>query len=115
MAKRNVVEIGPEIDLPISVCKDGVLARVFVTAELVPEIAPHLASVASFAVHLVVDYPPIPDGWRVSNIETGLRVSGHTGHTTKTAAIEMARRRLADVTIEMLDKAMASSPAGNGA
>lgn len=64
-----------------------------VTATLLPDLAPHLASVATFAVH---QSPAIAGGfawgYSVSNVETGLGVSQLC--RTPENAIDVARRIL---------------------
>ena len=76
------------IDLPV----DYDRGRRVVRAEII-DCAPHLATVASFAVHHGWDFGY---EWTVTNIETGLPVSGR-GHTKK-QAIAAARLVLADKT-----------------
>ena len=106
MTARKVVEVGPELYLPVAVYKDGAAVRVVMKAELVPGIAPHLARVASFAVHEVIKHHPRGKRWRVSNVETGLRVSVDYLFRTKYEAIEMTRHRLAGVTADRIEIAM---------
>lgn len=64
-----------------------------VNADIV-DIAPHLASLATFAVHRS-PWPEEP-GWCVTNVETGSAVV--TRCTSRTEAVEMARDRLAQKT-----------------
>lgn len=73
------------IYLPLA-CRDGWYS---VDAELVHDIAPHLAHIATFAVHQV----SWTDGWRCSHVETGFRVGNW--YDTRDAAIEAARIVLA--------------------
>jgi hypothetical protein len=66
-----------------------------VEAELLPTIAPHLANVATFALH----YSAPGDGhwWIVSNVETGLMVS----YASRRAyAVSAARAKLLNKTPE---------------
>ena len=72
-----------------------------VRAEIV-DIAPHLAHVATFAVHR----SPFGEyGFRVSNVETGASVN--TFCDSRKQAIELARQRLAAETANSLVRLMA--------
>lgn len=62
-----------------------------VEAVLLFDIAPHLAHVATFAVHR----DPMWDRWNVTNVETGLYV---TRDEHRAGAIQKARERLAKAT-----------------
>lgn len=62
-----------------------------VEAELLPNIAPHLARVSTYALHRV----PYWKGWSVSSVETGHYVSKDL---TRAGAIKKAAQRLSDKT-----------------
>lgn len=80
------------IDLPLNMRSGKVLV---VKADLLPDIAPHLAHVATFAVHRTPSWEG-PDSWAVSAIELGLLVV--TGYfCTRAVAIAAARAKLATV------------------
>ena len=68
-----------------------------VEAEILFDLAPHLASVATFAVHLTPYY--WRDQWTVCNIETGLSIA--KGKSEK-QAIEDARKILQTKTEESM-------------
>ena len=105
MGKRLKLKSGPEIDLPILVFGAlGICCQV-VRAELLPSIAPHLASVASFALHAEVGQHFY---WQVSNIETGTRVCGSGIYVVRDDVIKAAQYRLAGVTADKILKAMAA-------
>lgn len=73
------------ICLPLA-CRDGWYS---VDAELVHDIAPHLAHVATFAVHRVPH-------WQSTHVETGFRVG--SWYDTRDAAIDATRIVLATKT-----------------
>lgn len=79
-----------KIDLPL--CGFGGKPFAVVEAELL-DIAPHLAGVATFAVHHSPTQGWMP--WRVSNIETGFRICGAD---SRSAVIAGAREILAGKT-----------------
>ena len=109
MTAPRAPDIGPEILLPIPIFSGGERQLETVRAELVSNIAPHLDGVASFAVHVTIDTFYDRGPWRVSNIETGMRVTNGGHYPTKYSAIENARSRLAGMTEEYLLKALAAS------
>lgn len=116
------MEGGLVIDLPLASGYPGRRDGPVVPAEIVPGIAPHLALVATFAVHESADYAAggllrlCEDyRWRVSNVETGAAVSAADA-PTRAAAIARARAFLASKTLAQLESAFATwSPAGDGA
>ena len=67
------------------------------TGEIV-DIAPHLASVATFIVHKSLYY-----GWYVSNVESGYRVGREGCHSKKVAMMEAAAI-LKDKTVDIMLK-----------
>ena len=82
------------LDLPI-LWRDGTYVETF-PSSIVHDIAPHLAHVATFAVHRGPG-----DGerkhWQCTHVETGLGV-GHIWHKTRESAIAAARIVLATKT-----------------
>lgn len=78
------------ICLPLA-CRDGWYS---VDAELVHDIAPHLAHVATFAVHRLQGSR---DYWQCTHVETGL-LAGNLFHASRDAAIEATRIVLATKT-----------------
>lgn len=70
-----------------------------VDAELLPDLAPHLADVATFAVHLT---PNRLDHWSVTNLETGLHI---TKDSSKAMAIKRAQMLLSYQTHEKVERA----------
>lgn len=60
---------GVKIDLPLA---DSLRSRYVVREAEIVDVAPHLAHVATFAVHTRMDVPWV---WRVSNIESGASVA----------------------------------------
>ena len=105
MGKCLTLKSGPEIDLPIVVFGAlGICCHV-VRAELLPAIAPHLASVASFALHAEVGQHFY---WQISNIETGRRICGSGIYVVRDDIIKAAQYRLAGVTADTILKAMAA-------
>lgn len=85
------------IMLPILDCINWKFEPVF-QATLLPDIAPHLASVATFAVHKASACL-----WHVSNVETGTLVSVDM---KKEKAIANAKERLSRVSAERIEIAM---------
>lgn len=83
-----------KIDLPLFYPRDGGFVDV-VEAELLPGIAPHLASVATFAIHIAgaPDNSWYRDYWFVSNVETGGQVAYER---ERKHALRNARRKLAE-------------------
>lgn len=103
-----------EIDLPIATppsphdaVKLYTRANVCVRAEVLT-IAPHLAHVASFAVHADVNDL---GRWAVSNIETGMSVC--SGHIEKNWAIDWADRRLSEKSADETQQAIEANMAMN--
>lgn len=78
-------------------------AFVDVEAELLFDLAPHLAEVATFAVNKAPD----SFGWYVSNVETGLWVASHY---KRAPAIRLAAAKLKTVTPEGILAAYANVP-----
>lgn len=71
-----------------------------VEAELLSTMAPHLASVSTFALHRGLPTDSIyKDMWFVSNVESGRFVSRDF---TRTAVIKKATEKLADKTPSMI-------------
>lgn len=68
-------------------------AMLDIEGELLPDIAPHLASMATFVVHRSL----YSGNWQISNIESGCRIGEF--HKSKTAAISSARKYLSGKTI----------------
>jgi hypothetical protein len=85
-----------KIDLPIWV--GGLESFVPVEAELLPDIAPHLADVATFALHN--DW--LSSMWNVTNVETGLYVAKAA---TRAKVIKEAKLKLAAQTSEKTEAA----------
>lgn len=100
---------GPTLLLPLTPIRiDGVQeprGTATVTAELLPDLAPHLAAVASFAMHEEPGCSLMQ--WKVSNIETGLKVS--VGLTPE-EAIWIAKQQLASKTVEDILDAYRKAP-----
>lgn len=90
------------IDLPLSM-KPGFSATT-VRAYIVHDLAPHLADIATFAVHRK------GAGWSVSNVETGGGV-GDTWAISRPAAIEYARQKCAKVSRSFIAARMKRFPA----
>lgn len=87
-----------KIDLPIN----DLLTRSFrtvVSAEIV-DVAPHLAGVATFAVHKCPWSPSPWDWkvWKVTNVETGAFIESGYYHYTQAEAIASAVAALAERT-----------------
>lgn len=78
-----------EIELPLAMT--GLDPWIPMPATLLFDIAPHLAGVATFAVHKEPHY----DRWNVSNIETGLHI---VVRTSRAAALRDAKEKLAKKT-----------------
>lgn len=72
-----------------------------VDAELLPDIAPHLAGIATFAVHRGARADK--HWWMVTNLETGLLV---THSIWKETAIELAANKLATKTVGQVETAL---------
>lgn len=72
-----------------------------VRAELVPEIAPHLAALCTPAVHRSPQ--PIFGEWQVSDVETGQRIGRY--YRTRTACLAAVADLLASKTIADIAKA----------
>jgi hypothetical protein len=91
------------IDLPLHSHFTGERGYKVVEAHIV-DVAPHLAHVATFAVHRI--------GWegngeyRLSNVETGCAISA-CDHNDPTEVERLARKYLADKTVGQACKAMA--------
>lgn len=86
------------IDLQIAIrCGGGPVVQ----AEIV-DVSPHLASVATFAVHA---HPYLWDTFRVSNLESGFCLRNGDA-PTKAKAIKMARDFLAGISAEMMGSAL---------
>ena len=79
-----------------------------VPAEIVFNIAPHLANIATFAVHKTPNYFGYRGGYQITNVETGFRV-GEDRQKSKAIAIAKAKNILATITtqkcVEAMDKA----------
>jgi hypothetical protein len=93
-----------KIKLPIDWSNGGGKWKV-VDAEII-EIAPHAASVATFAVHRYPREERWFADWAVSNVETGFRV-GHG--RTRQEAIDMATEKLKTKSPEQVSAAMAKA------
>jgi hypothetical protein len=96
---------GVKIQLPINWSRPNAGPWLIVAAEIV-DIAPHVASVAAFAVH---KYPKDEHWyavWAVTNVETGFRV-GHG--RTRQEAIDMATEKLKTKSPEQISAAMAEA------
>lgn len=70
-----------------------------VRAEIVHDIAPHLASVATFAVHENVDAYALERRYRVSCVEVGGKVDGSDG-ATKKESIAKAKQILLNKSVD---------------
>lgn len=92
------------IDVPISASTG--MHRGFVRGEIVPELAPHLAHIMTFAVHKNTDVNrSFPMGYGVTNIETGGAIG--IDCRTKRATVAAAKTYLAKITAETAKRAMA--------
>jgi hypothetical protein len=80
-----------KIDLPVPL---DIGCFYDVEATLLPDLAPHLAEVASFVVHIT---PHHIDHWTVANLETGLHIAKDE---SRAKAIRKARERLKGQTVE---------------
>jgi hypothetical protein len=90
-------------DLPIHYL--GERGEMVVKAEIV-DVAPHLAHVASFAVHRAkwLEHDR-QKWWKVTNVETGFGL-GASLNPSKALAIDTARALLAQRTVEQIEAAM---------
>lgn len=93
---------GPTLLLPLTTVFIGEEspergAVVTVEAALLPDIAPHLASVASFALH--ENHGFSLHRWEVSNIETGLKVGAgmELGDAIARAELELRHKTVEDI------------------
>ena len=76
-----------------------------VPAEIVFDIAPHLASVATFAVHKTPPYYGRSGGYQITNVETGFRV-GESRQKSKAAAISTAKKKMTIITVQRCVEAL---------
>jgi hypothetical protein len=74
-----------------------------VDAWIIPNIAPHLATIATFAAH-----KPVSEQyhWKISNVETGMSITGPYG--SMAAAVRAGRKRLSSKTVADVEKAFES-------
>jgi hypothetical protein len=89
-----------KITLPVAIGYNAFSDFADVQAELLFDMAPHLADVATFALH---KDPPLKWQWTVSNVETGLFV---TRETSKRLALRKAKLKLASQTPESMSAAL---------
>jgi hypothetical protein len=77
-----------------------------VDAWIIPNIAPHLATIATFAAHKPVSEQYFRDHWKISNVETGMSLTGPYGSVA--AAVRAGRKRLSSKTVTDVERAFES-------
>jgi hypothetical protein len=87
------------IDLPLHSILTGDRNWKTVRAEIIPDLAPHMAELMTFAVHRRPEGEWGEGWWRVSNVETGCCIGAADG-PTRADALRQARDYLAKKTLQ---------------